>query len=98
MDRQEQMYSLVEQYHKSGLSIKSFSKEHGISHYTLSYWISKKRKAENLPGVHSRFIPIAAAPSFNTSTGTLEITYPNGVKIRLSSMDMATIGSLIRLG
>jgi len=39
MSKQEEMYTLVNEYRNSGLSAKAFSKEKGISPSTFCYWI-----------------------------------------------------------
>ncbi|WP_437398333.1 IS66 family insertion sequence element accessory protein TnpA [Flagellimonas lutimaris] len=42
MSKQEEMYTLVNEYRNSGLSAKAFSKEKGIRPSTFCYWIRKK--------------------------------------------------------
>ncbi|WP_394371829.1 IS66 family insertion sequence element accessory protein TnpA, partial [Salegentibacter tibetensis] len=49
MSKQEEMFTLVNEYRNSGLSAKAFSKEKGISPSTFCYWIRKK-KDEDQPG------------------------------------------------
>lgn len=49
MSKQEEMYTLVNEYRNSGLSAKAFSKEKGISPSAFCYWIRKK-KDEDRPG------------------------------------------------
>ncbi len=43
MSLQEKMFSLVEEYHQSGLSAKVFCEEKGIASSRFYYWIRKKR-------------------------------------------------------
>jgi orotate phosphoribosyltransferase-like protein len=91
MSKQEEMYNLVTEYRNSGLSAKAFSKERGISSSTFCYWIRKK-KEEDHPG---GFVEVATG--LKSSTHELELIYPNGVKLQMSSPDLALIARLVKL-
>ena len=43
LERKEQMFSLVEQWHNSSQSQKFFCKEHNINVHTFNYWVKKYR-------------------------------------------------------
>ncbi|MGM1057590.1 MAG: IS66 family insertion sequence element accessory protein TnpA [Bacteroidota bacterium] len=91
MSKQEEMYNLVTEYRNSGISAIAFSKEKGISPTTFGYWVRKK-KEEDHPG---GFIKIAT--ELKSSAGELELIYPNGVKLQMSSQDPALIARLVKL-
>jgi transposase-like protein len=44
---QEKMYSIVEEYFTSGLSLGEFSRDKGIDFHKLDYWQRKKRSESN---------------------------------------------------
>lgn len=91
MSKQEEMYNLVTEYRNSGLSARAFSKEKGISTSTFCYWIRKK-KEEDQPG---GFVEVTTGSK--SSTRELELIYPNGVKLQMSSPDLALIARLVKL-
>lgn len=89
MEKTERMLSLVEQWRGSGMTQKEFCMEAGIKLGTFSYWVSRSR--ENEKG----FMPLM--PEKNNLTKEVELTYPNGVKIKIPSGDLKTLAQLIRL-
>ena len=42
------MYSHVESYQLSGMSIRTYAEKHGLTRSTLAYWAGKKRREETL--------------------------------------------------
>ncbi|MCX2839409.1 IS66 family insertion sequence element accessory protein TnpB [Salinimicrobium sp. MT39] len=91
MSKQEEMYTLVNEYRNSGLSAKAFSTEKGISPSTFCYWIRKK-KDEDQPG---GFVEVTKG--LNASSGELELIYPNGVKLQMNAADLGLIARLVKL-
>ena len=91
MSKQEEMYNLVTEYRKSGLTAKVFSKERGISPSTFCYWIRKKKEEDESGG----FVEVITG--LNLSTRELEVIYPNGVRLQVSSPDLALIARLVKL-
>jgi len=77
MSKQEEMYTLVNEYRNSGLSAKAFSKEKGIRPSTFCYWIRKKNDEDQPRG----FLEVTKGS--NRSSGELELIYPNGVKLQI---------------
>ena len=51
---QSEMFPLVESWHKSGLTQKQFSHQHGVSEHVFCYWISRYRKAHPGSAVTTR--------------------------------------------
>lgn len=85
------MLKLVEDYHNSGKSPKVFCLGHGVKPSTFSYWIKKKRTMDN---PEDGFVKIDT----NTlSQDTVEIIFPNGVKVKAATADLQFIGQLIRV-
>ena len=91
MSKQKEMYNLVTEYQSSGLSVKAFSKERGISPSTFGYWIRKK-KEEDHPG---GFVEVDTG--LKSSASEMELIYPNGVKLQMNSPDLALIARLVKL-
>ena len=91
MSKHEEMYNLVTECQSSGLSAKAFSKERGISPSTFSYWIRKK-KEEDHPG---GFVEVDTG--LKSSASAMELIYPNGVKLQMSSPDLTLIARLVKL-
>ncbi len=92
MEQQEKMYSLVEDFHKSGKSQKDFCSETGIKSSTFSYWIKKKRMSENPKEAFLKVEPTASLPE-----DQVEIIYPNGVRLKIKEKELSVISALIRL-
>ncbi|MBN9350346.1 MAG: hypothetical protein J0H55_06645 [Chitinophagaceae bacterium] len=44
MDREQQMAALIEEYHQSGQSIKTFCLQNQISYHTFQYWRYRNAK------------------------------------------------------
>lgn len=95
MDKIEKMFSLVDQYRSSGLSIKVFSEQNNIKRPTFIYWIQKKKQSEKKDNI-GNFLPINL-PAPKVKNVPIEILYPNGVKILLDSPDKEQVREYINL-
>jgi hypothetical protein len=92
MSRQEEMYSLIEQWKESGLIKTKFCKERKIPVHRFNYWI-KKHKTESIvkpSAVDVNFFSLSPseinAPKKNSSSKTIQksifcIELANGTKI-----------------
>lgn len=69
---------------------KDFCSLHNVKPATFQYWISKKKRAKQK--VVSGFVPLQAEDS-----GHIEITYPNGVRVRVAGSDPVSLTQLIHL-
>lgn len=87
----QEMLKLVEDYHNSGNSQKAFCHAHGLKPSTFSYWIKKKRMMDH---PELGFVKIETT---GLCQPTLEVIFPNGVKIKASKADLQIIGQLIRI-
>ena len=93
MNLEEQMYELVEDYLRSGKNQREYSQQSGIGKAKFNYWVCKYKRHQTVPA--AGFIKIEAAPAGLDQS--LEIFYPNGVRLKASGNDLSLISQLIRL-
>ncbi len=93
MSSTKDMYKLVKDFYSSGKTQKEFCKKAGIQPSTFNYWI-KKYKFENEPV--KGFVKIDTAVCC-VPVKELEITYPNGVRVKADSSDFSILSKLINL-
>lgn len=95
---QEKMYALVEQWKLSGLSKKMFSRQKGITYYSFLYWSQKYAKEHTGKKQLSGFIPVELAPAVKAIDIPIEISYPNGVKVKVAtSIGFAEFQKLVQI-
>jgi hypothetical protein len=82
MDQKTRMKAEVERWRESGLTEKEFSQQLGIKVATSAYRISRS-KEEDKTGL----VPLR--PEQRYLAGEIEITYLNGVRLKVSSSDPA---------
>jgi transposase-like protein len=92
MSHSEQMYKIVEDYQNSGKTQKEYSQAAGIGKSKLNYWLRKWQSLQTRP--LNGFVRIETGSAREEG---FEITYPNGVKLRIDKADLAMISQLIRL-
>ncbi len=85
------MKAEVERWRQSGLSQKEFCKDLGMKVGTFAYWVSRSKEEEKKKG----FIPLV--PSKGDCGAAIEISYPNGVRIKVPSSDLKILSHLIHL-
>ena len=93
MTKQEQMFSLMEEYEQSKQTIPAFCKERSMKVPTFNYWRKKFRDSRS---ASKGFIPILPPPE-HSKTDTIRLAYPNGVNIHLPAANIVLIAQLIRL-
>lgn len=103
MEKEREMFSLIELWEQSKESQSSFCASHGVSLAKFGYWrnkwlVSRASSEEDHP---SPFIPIVATPkpgaaSVAPSSG-YEIIYSNGVRLRLPGLDLSVLPQLLSL-
>lgn len=91
MDQSEEMFKLIRQWRKSGVSQSEFCKSHGITVAKFSYWVGKEKLVEKAIG----FVHISAQRS--ATDNAYEVIYPNGVKVNYQGGDLTVLSQLIRL-
>ena len=87
------MFGLIEQWKNGNQTTVSFCSEHGLSTSNLYYWLKKYRQSQS--PAPKGFIPLQVEPQPSME---VEVHYKNGVFLRLQSVDLSMIKSLIRLG
>lgn len=94
----EQMYALIREWERSGLTQKKFFEQHTIPRSTFSYW-RKKYIRENGPGKgKDNFIPVKVSNAPGNSPELLQVIYPNAVRLVCSpDMDLSRLKPLIVL-
>jgi hypothetical protein len=96
MDKRKEMILLIEEFEGSGLSQKDFSASKGMGFHKFNYWF-RKLKTENGVGDCGGFVRVDTIEAESASQTLLELEYPNGVKLKLSSADLSLVSHLIRL-
>jgi hypothetical protein len=96
MDKREEMILLIGEFEGSGLSQKDFSTSKGMGFHKFNYWFRKLKK-ENGVGDAAGFVRVDTGKSEREGQSLLEVEYPNGVKLKLSSADLPLVSHLIRL-
>jgi len=95
------MYALIHKWEKSGLSQEQFFLKHSIAKSTFGYWRKKYLKETGNKQEKENFIPVKvdqAIPKANTRIGTLELFYPNGIRLVCSvDMELSLLKPLIVL-
>jgi len=100
--KEETMFSLVEVWRESGKTRKEFCNTHNMKVSTFAYWITRKNKTErdgNRQGHDYSppvFLPIDVSGS-DPRTTSVDIFYPNGVRLSVPMGEAALIRNLIRL-
>lgn len=90
MNQREQMELEIRKWRQSGLKKKEYCQQHGIKMSTFGYWITRINQHTG-----KGFIPLN--PPAQSATSCIEITYPSGVRLKVSNPDFSTISRLISL-
>lgn len=102
--KKEEMYTLVSIWQPSNETKTSFCKTHSINIHTFNYWLKKYTlsKTDSSASVSKKFVPLQVLPQdsqgFQGEFGGIELYYPNGVRLRLTS-EVSTdyIACLVRI-
>ena len=107
MDKEREMFALIEAWEKSGQKQPDFCAVHGINLSRFGYWRTKwlalhPPSEKETPPAPS-FIPIKKAttqktepqPEAEKPADGCELIYPNGVRLRLPSLDLSILKQLI---
>jgi hypothetical protein len=94
--REQQMQQHIQTWQKSGQTQQEYCKQNSLGFHTFYYWLKRFRDRERVPGID--FVPLRIKDHRLTPIGSLEIQYPNGVRLSVpSSMDVRLLSKLIRL-
>ena len=103
MDKQKKMFRLIELWEQSGQNQSDFCASQGISLASFGYWRSKWLALDQPNGIVEPplFMPIvkneSALKTPASTTLVYEITYPNGVRLSLPSLDLSILAQLLKL-
>ena len=80
---QQLMFSLIEVWKSSGKSQQEFCKEKELDYHKFQYWFRKhKRLNDNSePRERSSFVSVKIKPLHTSSTGSIELIFPDGRKL-----------------
>ena len=95
MDKAQVMFSLVDEYHNSGFSMRDFTASKGIKLSTFTYWVRKKKQTED-PSPSGSFIPLNFKQQKRNSE-SIEIVYPNGVRIVADYFNVQQVQQLVKI-
>ena len=91
----EEMHYHIELWQQSKITQKQYCIANNLAYHKFIYWLQKIREVQNQ--VDPMFIPIKTRPANRSFVADVEITYSNGVRLRLSPENFEHIGRLIRL-
>ena len=92
MSKEQEMFALIDEFENSSLNARNFCKIKDMVPSTFYYWKKKKARMES-PG--SDWF-IAISPNI-VKDGSLELIYPNGIRLRLEASQFPLISKLLRL-
>lgn len=74
-----QWREIIARYRQSGLAMKEFCEQEGLTFRTFAEWERRQRRAERSKGqfVEVKAPPVAASP------WAVEVEFPNGVRLRV---------------
>jgi hypothetical protein len=81
VDRGARRARWVEKYRASGLSLKQFGEQHGLSFGQLHYWVYGSSKRETAPMFQEMRLCGAVAPA---GVWSAEVGLPDGTTVRLA--------------
>lgn len=70
---------IIERYRQSGLGIKEFCAQEGLTVGTFELWYRRHRRAEHRAGQFVEVKPLGAAAGL----WAVEVEWPSGVRLRL---------------
>src|SRR5215475_6646912 len=74
-----QWREIIVRYRQSGLGMKEFCEQEGLTFRTFEEWERRQRRAERSKG---QFVEVKA-PSVTASSWAVEVELPNGVRLRV---------------
>ena len=84
------MRQLVQQWKESGLTQKVFCEKIGIKRTTFANWVKRSKETPR-----ANFVAIT--PSIKPVAESIEVIYPNGVRLKTSAIDIPVLSKLIQL-
>jgi len=87
----------------SGLSQRVYCEQENIPFHSFKYWRQRQRSIEKkatTPVQNKGFVPLSLQTTPKPSSripASIELEYPNGVKLRLESQEVSLLKTLISL-
>jgi hypothetical protein len=91
---EDEMRYHIKAWQTSKQSQHQYCHENNLAYHTFIYWHNKFRHKQNL--IEQAFIPVQMGQPPDPTKVELELSYPNGVRLRVPA-DIQLIGQLIRL-
>jgi hypothetical protein len=89
VNRQEEMLSLIQQWHESGKTQQAFCQEHDLTFSTFYYWLKRHRRVID----ENSFLPVEIS-----SGSYIEIRYPGGIILQMpAATRLSTVKQLLSL-
>ena len=99
----KEKYAHVEAWQKSGLTQHAYSIQANLKYSTFKNWIRSYRRYSPMPSngysiAKGSFIPLVSKYGESEVSGLcdIQITYPNGVKVSCSGIDINQVLQLIK--
>jgi transposase-like protein len=94
----DQRLQMVEQFRRSGLTRKAFSRQYGVPLATLSWWLSKAKRSSIAPApVTFSEIKVIGSALDAADKWAMEVESPSGVKVRCrEALPARTLERLLR--
>jgi transposase len=84
---EKEMFPLVVEWLKSGITQKEFGQRHGFALHIMPYWVARYRKVHGptqpTPTTSTGFIQL---PTPQATVSPMEVALPSGAVIRFSSL------------
>lgn len=96
MDLREEMIGLVEEFNNCGMTQIAFCNSKGISFHKFNHWFRKLKKGKKGEMERHQFVQVDTKP-VKISDERIELVYPNGVKINLSTGDIELVSRLVKV-
>lgn len=88
MKKAEERHLAVQQWKESGLTQKVYCERIGVKRTTFANWVGRIKKKEQ-----TRFIAIT--PALELASSSIELIYPNGVRLTTGTCDRHILHELI---
>jgi transposase-like protein len=90
MKKAEQMRQAVQQWKESGLTQKAYCEKIGVKRTTFANWVGRSK--EKAAGGF-----IAVTPQVKPVSESIELIYPNGVRLKINATHISVLSDLIRI-
>lgn len=87
----------IEQYQRSGQSVRDFCRDHAVCQSSLSRWLRQKRIAAAGQHLQGSLVEVRVAPAPSSAVASVKVCLPGGVTMEVSDVTDATwLGAVLR--